>query len=171
MRKSAAFFFLAVLGLSVRFRDPALAGPCTEDKEKLCSQAKGKGQEAMRSCMEAKKDRLSAGCRKKIESMGRGKEAQGPCAEDKEKFCSQAKGKDQEAMRSCMETHKDRLSAGCRRKIESMAQGKEGRGPCAEDKEKFCSQAKGKGKKAMRSCMEANKDRLSEGCRKVLEKN
>lgn len=86
--------------------------------------------------------------------------AEGPCAKDRVNFCKDAEGKDQ---RKCMAEHEAQLSPECKAfRDKAKSQFQEIHEACHGDAESLCPGLK---KRALRRCLHAKKDKVSEACR------
>jgi hypothetical protein len=92
-----------------------------------------------------------------------------PCADDISKFCKDVKpggGR----IASCLKEHEKDLSPACKTRTEEMMmRAREIHKACADDIDKFCSDAQ-PGKGHMARCLREHKDELSPECREEQRK-
>jgi|SRR5579862_2921954 len=107
---------LALLAMMLSpFSAPAWArqaGPCRQDIQKFCPDAKP-GTGAFRDCLEQHKAELSPACQARInEAKSRIADWRKACGADVQKVCSDVIGP--RNMRRCLNEHTDQLSQSCR---------------------------------------------------------
>ncbi len=90
----------------------------------------------------------------------------GACADDMKKLCGDIKYGDHEGMMSCMKSHEDKLSEGCKAEHAKMkADMDKLMAACKDDMGKFCGDVKKDDHHGMHECMMKHKDDLSTGCK------
>lgn len=87
------------------------AGPCRQDIQKFCPDAKPGGG-AFRDCLEQHKAELSPACQARIsEAKSRIADWRKACGADVQKVCSDVIGP--RNLRQCLNQHRDQLSQSC----------------------------------------------------------
>ena len=156
-------------------------GECRAEIKALCGDVE-RG-EALRECIEANVDNLSAACQERVaerkakhEERKASREAvKAACQADAASLCGGLEGRE---LHQCMRQNKDNLSAQCTEAIESNRpkhgkHGKRGKGmkavkaACQADAASLCGGLEGR---EMFQCMRDNKDNLSTQCTDALEK-
>lgn len=88
------------------------------------------------------------------------------CKADVEKFCAGVQPGEGRIVK-CLKEHDAELSAECKaHKQQIKAEMKELHAACHQDAEAFCA---GKKKHELMMCMRANKDKVSEACKKEIQ--
>jgi phage host-nuclease inhibitor protein Gam len=95
--------------------------------------------------------------------------AEDACKADTEKFCKDIKPGGGRVI-ACLNSHQSELADACKKRL---AEGKEKAeiivSECRADANAVCKEIK-RGNGRVYSCLKSNKDKLSEGCKKVIDK-
>jgi phage host-nuclease inhibitor protein Gam len=95
--------------------------------------------------------------------------AEDACKADTEKFCKDIKPGGGRVI-ACLNSHQSELTDACKKRL---AEGKEKAeiivSECRADANSLCKEVK-RGNGRVYSCLKSNKDKLSEGCKKVIDK-
>jgi hypothetical protein len=117
---------IAIAGAAALAEDerPAgdVRGACRTDFEAMCSDI---GEDSQRSeilgCLEEHKDELSGGCRAALDAKAAGtprSSRSSTCRDEIRRLCPDARGP--QAMRQCIEEHRDELPEECQKKPSSQ---------------------------------------------------
>lgn len=159
---------------------------CADDVQRLCADAQTK--KARKACLVENAEQLSDQCAAKFQRKEERRKAfEAVCGADKQALCSEAEGKHE--VGRCMNDHSDELSAPCqafvaekRARHEKKGKGKrhhkmkakraEFEAACGADREAYCSEVTGEGRKrfkALMVCMSENEEKLAGECRAKVE--
>jgi len=106
------------LSLAPAARAERGTGPCRQDVQKFCPDAKPGGG-ALRDCLKQHASELSPACQEHLKQVKSKVEAwQKACQDDAQKFCASVKAGGGNILR-CLHQHHDELSKGCQ---DQMAQ-------------------------------------------------
>ena len=103
-------------------------------------------------------------------SAGAAESGKGPCAQDREKFCKDAKPGGGE-LGKCLKEHESELSEACKQRLgEGRKAFQDFRNACGADAKKLCSGTK-PGRGGLMACLKEHESELSDACKTAMSKH
>jgi hypothetical protein len=123
-----AWVVSSVLGCIGTAHADKIVGACSSDMQKFCGQVQTGDHEGLTQCLEQNQAKLSTGCQQeRVEwkahhdaMLDEAQKVFEACKPDMDKFCKDAQSQGPKPLMSCMKSHDQQISAGCKSERKNM---------------------------------------------------